>query len=170
MCSSCLLGGFDSSAYLAIIWHSQVKVYFSLPSFLLQPSRSKLTLHSAQLFRRGWCWYLRDDDARWRYIHSGRFCYRLSRNSQALMPTISIYTLFWRVISAETILFWKWKMWKFSYSFHIMADFVKHFWDNAFENFEGKFHETFWTILQYLSIILIPQPSLTRLFTFQSYC
>ena len=58
MCSSCLLGGFDSSAYLAIIWHSQVKVYFSLPSFLLQPSRSKLTLHSAQLFRRGWCWYL----------------------------------------------------------------------------------------------------------------
>ena len=73
-------------------------------------------------------------------------------------------------VSAETILFWKWKMWKFSYSFHIMADFVKHFWDNAFENFEGKFHETFWTILQYLSIILIPQPSLTRLFTFQSYC
>ena len=84
VCSSCLLGGFDSSAYLAIIWHSQVKVYFSLPSFLLQPSRSKLTLHSAQLFRRGWCWYLRDDDARWRYIHSGRFCYKSSKNLSSL--------------------------------------------------------------------------------------
>ena len=49
--------------YLAIIWQSQVKVYFSLDLILLLSdpipyvARSKLTLHSAQLFRRGWCWY-----------------------------------------------------------------------------------------------------------------
>ena len=48
--------------YLAIIWQSQVKVYFSLDLILLLSdpipyvARSKLTLHSAQLFRRGWCW------------------------------------------------------------------------------------------------------------------
>ena len=46
-----------------------------------------------------------------------------------------------------------------------MDNFVKHFLDNALENFEGKFHEMFWTILKYLSIIVIAQPSLTRLFS-----
>ena len=37
-------------------------------------------------------------------------------------------TIFWRIVYAETILFWKWKMWKFSYSFHIMAIFYFKNW------------------------------------------
>ena len=34
----------------------------------------------------------------------------------------------WRIVSAETILFWKWKMWKFSFSFCIMAIFYFITW------------------------------------------
>ena len=44
-------------------------------------------------------------------------------------------------------------------------NFVKHVLENALENFEGSFHEMFWAILQDLSIIVIAQPSLTRLFS-----
>ena len=36
------------------------------------------------------------------------------------------HTVFPQIDSAETILFWKWKMWKFSYSFRIMATFLLH--------------------------------------------
>ena len=36
---------------------------------------------------------------------------------------IFLITVFPRIVSTETILFWKWKMWKFSYSFRIMAIF-----------------------------------------------
>ena len=41
------------------------------------------------------------------------------------------------IISAETILFWKWKMWKFSYSFNIVA--ISYFinWIVASETIEG---------------------------------
>ena len=35
-------------------------------------------------------------------------------------------TVFQRIVSEETILFWKWKMWKLSYSFRIMANFLLH--------------------------------------------
>ena len=38
-----------------------------------------------------------------------------------LLVHIKICTVFQRTVSAETILFWKWKMWKFSYSFRIMS-------------------------------------------------
>ena len=37
----------------------------------------------------------------------------------------------------QCILFWKWKMWKFSYSFHIMAFFYFINWIVAVENIEG---------------------------------
>ena len=45
--------------------------------------------------------------------------------------------MFLRVVSAEIILFWKWKMWKISYSFHIMA--ISYFinWIVATKTIEG---------------------------------
>ena len=48
-----------------------------------------------------------------------------------------IYTVFPRIVSAETILFWKWKMWKFSYSFRIMAIFY-------FINWIGSCRRNYW--------------------------
>ena len=46
-------------------------------------------------------------------------------------------TVFPGIVSAETILFWKWKMWKFSYSFCIMAIFYFINWIVAEETIEG---------------------------------
>ena len=46
-------------------------------------------------------------------------------------------TEFPRIVSAETILFWKWKKWKFSYSFRIMAIFYFINWTVAAETIEG---------------------------------
>jgi hypothetical protein len=46
-------------------------------------------------------------------------------------------TLFPPIVSAETILFWKWKMWKFSYSFRIMAIFYFINWMFAAQTIEG---------------------------------
>ena len=37
-------------------------------------------------------------------------------------------TVFPRILFVETILFWKWKMWKFSYSFRILAIFYFTSW------------------------------------------
>ena len=42
-------------------------------------------------------------------------------------------TVFPRIVSSETILFWKQKMWKFSYSFRIMANFYFINWIVAAE-------------------------------------
>ena len=39
------------------------------------------------------------------------------------------------IVSSETILFWKWKMWKFSYSFRIMAIFLLHKLNNCRSNY-----------------------------------
>ena len=37
------------------------------------------------------------------------------------------FTVFSRIVSTETILFWKWKVWKFSYSFRIIyGNFLLH--------------------------------------------
>ena len=48
-------------------------------------------------------------------------------------------TLFLPKVSKETTLFWKWKMWKFSYSFRIMAIFYFINWIVATETIEeGK--------------------------------
>jgi hypothetical protein len=47
--------------------------------------------------------------------------------------------VFPRIVSAETVLFWKWKMWKFSYSVRIMAIFYFINWIVAAETIEwGK--------------------------------
>ena len=46
------------------------------------------------------------------------------------------FTVFPRIISAETIIFWKWKTWKFLYSFRIMAIFYFINWIVA-EKFRG---------------------------------
>ena len=46
-------------------------------------------------------------------------------------------TVFSRIVSAETILFWMCKMWKFSYSFRIMAIFYFINWIVAAETIEG---------------------------------
>ena len=36
------------------------------------------------------------------------------------------YTVFPQIVSAETVLFWRWKMWKFSYSFPQYGNFLLH--------------------------------------------
>ena len=46
-------------------------------------------------------------------------------------------TVFPWIVSVETIFFWKWKMWKFSYSFRIMAIFYFINWIVAAETIEG---------------------------------
>ena len=46
-------------------------------------------------------------------------------------------TIFPRIVSEETNLFWKWKMWKFSYSFSIMATFYFINWIVAVETIVG---------------------------------
>ena len=46
-------------------------------------------------------------------------------------------TVFRRIVSAETILFWKCKMWKFSYSFQIVAIFYFIDWIVATETING---------------------------------
>ena len=46
-------------------------------------------------------------------------------------------TVFPRIVSVETILFWKWNMWKFSYSFRIMTIFYFINWIVAAEIIEG---------------------------------
>ena len=46
-------------------------------------------------------------------------------------------TVFPGIVSAETIFSWKWKMWKFSYSFWIMAIFYSINWIVAAETIEG---------------------------------
>ena len=48
--------------------------------------------------------------------------------SERLAPlhTFAFYTVFTQIVSAETILFWKCKMWKFLYSFCIMAIFISY--------------------------------------------
>ena len=53
------------------------------------------------------------------------------------LPLNSLHTIFPLIVSAETILFWKWKMWKFSYSFRIMAIFYFINWIVAAETIEG---------------------------------
>ena len=55
------------------------------------------------------------------------------------MPLLihSHYTVFPRIVSAETILFWNWKLCKFSYSFRIMAIFYFINWIVAAETMEG---------------------------------
>ena len=45
---------------------------------------------------------------------------------QRPMSRILRHTVFPRIVPAQTILFWKWKMWKFSYSFPIMDFFLLH--------------------------------------------
>ena len=42
------------------------------------------------------------------------------------------------LVSAETILFWKYKMWKFSYSFRIVAIFYFINWIVAAETIKGR--------------------------------
>ena len=49
---------------------------------------------------------------------------------------IKVNTVFPWKVSEETILFWKWKMWKFSYSFRIMAIFCFINWIAAAETIE----------------------------------
>ena len=56
---------------------------------------------------------------------------------QDLQVAKILNTVFPRIVSAETILFWKWKMWKFSYSFRIMAIFYFINWIVATETIEG---------------------------------
>ena len=47
------------------------------------------------------------------------------------------HTVFPRIVSAETILFWKWKMWKFSFSFCIIAILYFINWIVAAETIQG---------------------------------
>ena len=48
-----------------------------------------------------------------------------------------LITVFPWIVSSETILLWKWKMWKFSYSFRIMAIFYFINWILVAETIEG---------------------------------
>ena len=50
---------------------------------------------------------------------------------------MSIDTLFPQIVSTETILFWKWQRWKFSYSFRIMLIFYFRNWIVAAETIKG---------------------------------
>ena len=40
--------------------------------------------------------------------------------NESILQVFCTDTVFPRIVSAETILFWKWKMWNFSYSFYIL--------------------------------------------------
>ena len=51
--------------------------------------------------------------------------------------SLSKNIVFSQIVSAETILFWKWKMWKFLYSFRIMAIFFFINWIVATETIQG---------------------------------
>ena len=87
--------------------------------------------------------------------------------ASASLPMVETpYIAFLRIVSADTFLFWKWKIWKFSYNFCIMAIFYFMNWIVAAKTIEGgelfKGGETVWR--KYSVLLLERKKCLLRLF------
>ena len=79
-----------------------------------------------------WYWYFKLASV-WlsRFFNVGPKLFRFLAKSQYRIISANI-------VSAETILFWKCKIWKFSYSFRIMAIFYFINWIVAAETIKGE--------------------------------